>query len=193
MPGRVTVPIERDGQPLGQVVHAPLGEEQSLLLRRLVEAGGLAIEIVRLRVELRRQLAEVEASRARIVEAGNAERRRIERDLHDGAQQRLVSIGLDLRHAQHKLGPVGRDARPRGGRDHVRDRRAARARLRAAAVAARRRARAGVAGARRPRAAAGLVEATGERFSTGVEAAAYFIACEGLTNAIKHAQARASS
>ena len=59
----------------------------------LVEARGLAIEIARLRVELRRQLAEVHASRARIVSAGNAERRRIERDLHDGAQQRLVSIG----------------------------------------------------------------------------------------------------
>jgi len=57
------------------------------------------------RVELRRQLDEVEASRARIVSAGYEERRRIERDLHDGAQQRLVSIGLQLRHVQHELGP----------------------------------------------------------------------------------------
>ena len=100
------IPIERGGQPLGMVLHDPPRPEQRDLLRRLVEAGGLAIEIARLRVELRRQLAEVEASRARIVAAGNDERRRIERDLHDGAQQRLVSIGLALRHAQHELGPA---------------------------------------------------------------------------------------
>ena len=86
------------------MLHDPASEEDPTLLRRVVEAGGLAIEIARLRVELRRQLAEVEASRARIVAAGNEERRRLERDLHDGAQQRLVSIGLALRHAQHELG-----------------------------------------------------------------------------------------
>ena len=59
-----------------------------------MEAGGLAVEIARLRVELRRQLTEVRAARARIVAAGDAERRRVQRDLHDGAQQRLVAIGL---------------------------------------------------------------------------------------------------
>jgi signal transduction histidine kinase len=98
------IPIERGGQPLGMVLLDPPMPEQRDLLRRVVEAGGLAIEIARLHVELRRQLAEVEASRARIVAAANEERRRIERDLHDGAQQRLVSIGLALRHAQHELG-----------------------------------------------------------------------------------------
>ncbi len=71
--------------------------------RRSSRPLGLAIEIARLRVELRRQLEEVRASRARIVSAGYEERRRIERDLHDGAQQRMVSIGLALRHAQHEL------------------------------------------------------------------------------------------
>ena len=75
----------------------------------VVAAGGLAIEIARLRVELRRRLAEVEASRARIVAAGDEERRRIERDPHDGAQQRLVSIGLALRHAQHELESAPRE------------------------------------------------------------------------------------
>jgi signal transduction histidine kinase len=75
-----------------------------LPLGTIVGAGSLAIEIARLRVELRRHLSEVESSRARIIAAGHTERRRIERDLHDGAQQRLVSIGLELRHAQHQLG-----------------------------------------------------------------------------------------
>jgi len=60
------------------------------------QAGGLAIEIARLRVELHRHLADVRTSCARIVTAATAERRRIERDLHDGTQERLVAIGLAL-------------------------------------------------------------------------------------------------
>ena len=99
-------PIERAGVPLAYVLHRPTGPQRPDPLAELVEAGGLAIEIVRLRAELRRRLVEVDASRARIVAARDAERRRIERDLHDGAQQRLVSIGLDLRHVQHELGPA---------------------------------------------------------------------------------------
>src|SRR6185503_20735323 len=90
--------------PIGLVLHRAATQQDQTLLRSLIESGGLAIEIARLHVELRRQLAEVQASRARIVNAGTEERRRLERDLHDGAQQRLVSIGLALRHAQHQLG-----------------------------------------------------------------------------------------
>ena len=160
----------------------------------MVEAAGLAIEIARLRVELRRRLAEVEASRARIVAAGYEERRRIERDLHDGAQQRLVSIGLALRHAQHELGPTTatrRDARrapsPSSARAIEELRELARgvrpAQLDAGLAPAlrelARRAAAAGRGRRRPTSAS----------SAGVEAAAYFVACEGLTNAVKHAHA----
>ena len=57
----------------------------------------------RLRAEVQRRLAEVQESRARIVTAGYEEGRRLERDLHDGAQQRLVSIGLAIRHVQGRL------------------------------------------------------------------------------------------
>jgi len=99
--GRTRLPISRRDEPVALVLHRPRPDP---LPRDVVQAGGLAIEIARLRVELRRQLAEVRDSRARIVAAANEERRRIERDLHDGAQQRLVSIGLALRHAQHQLG-----------------------------------------------------------------------------------------
>ena len=98
---RTRLPISRRDEPVALVLHRPRPDP---LPRDVVQAGGLAIEIARLRVELRRQLAEVRDSRARIVTAANEERRRIERDLHDGAQQRLVSIGLALRHAQHQLG-----------------------------------------------------------------------------------------
>jgi signal transduction histidine kinase len=191
---RERIAIERNGQPLGIVLHDPATQEQPDLLRRVVEAGGLAIEIARLRVELRRQLAQVEASRARIVTAANEERRRIERDLHDGAQQRLVSIGLALRHAQHEL----RTSSPERA-SHTLD--GALAEVEVAIDELRELARglppaqldAGLGPAFRELARRTPVpvhlEACEERFDPGVEAAAYFIGCEGLTNAVKHARA----
>jgi signal transduction histidine kinase len=189
---RTRVPIQRAGTVIGAVVHDSSAQERPDLLRQAVEAAGLAIEIVRLRVELRRQLDAVAASRRRIVAAGDAERRRIERNLHDGAQQRLVSIGLALRHAQHELGPDSRVG------DTLE---AAVAEITVAIEELRELARglrpsqldAGLAPAleelagRVPLAVA--VDVTRERLPDGVEATAYFIACEGLTNAAKHAQA----
>ena len=86
------------------VLHADRAGVRRELAHLLVRAG-LAIEIARLRVEVLRQLAEVEGSRSRIVTAALDERRRLERDLHDGAQQQLVAIGLDLRHVQAGLDP----------------------------------------------------------------------------------------
>ena len=193
---RVRTPVLRAGAPVAMVLHRPTGPQRPDPLVTLVEAGGLAIEIARLRVELRRQLAEVQASRARIVAAGNAERRRIERDLHDGAQQRLVSIGLRLRHAQHQLGS-GEPARA----DETIDRAVTEI---AIAIDELRELAHGLPPAQLD---AGLdpalrelagrapvpveVRTTTERFSVGLEAAAYFIACEGLTNAIKHSGATA--
>jgi len=184
--------IERAGTPIAEVLHEPSTQERPDVLRRVVEAAGLALEIVRLRVELRRQLDEVAASRRRIVEAGDEERRRIERDLHDGAQQRLVSIGLALRHAQHEL-------RPGSAAGETLE-----AALAEVAIAIQE-LRALAHGLRPSQLDAGLgpaleelasrvpmtvaVDATQERFRAGIEAAAYFIACEGLTNAAKHAQA----
>jgi signal transduction histidine kinase len=191
---RQQIPIERGGQPLGLVLLDPPRPEQRDLLRRVVEAGGLAIEIARLRVELRRQLAEVEASRARIVAAGNDERRRIERDLHDGAQQRLVSIGLTLRHAQHELESVSPE---RAGQTLD----GAVAEVAVAIDELRELAR-GLPPSQLDRGLAPAfhelarrapvpveVDAPRERFGRDVEAAAYFIGCEGLTNAVKHAHA----
>jgi signal transduction histidine kinase len=190
---RVHTPVTRAGVPLGMVVHRAVDEERPGLLQEVVEAAGLAIEIARLRVELRRQLEEVQASRARIVTAGYEERRRIERDLHDGAQQRLVSIGLALRHAQHELGP----ATPKVGRiiDATVDE------IDVALEELRELARGvrpsqldhGLAAALRELAARAPlpveVTADGSRLAPDLEAAAYFIATEGLTNAVKHAQA----
>jgi signal transduction histidine kinase len=190
--GRHRIAIERGDQPIGVVLHDSTGGIGPDLLRRIVEDGGLAVEIARLRAELNVQLVEVKASRARIVAAGHAERRRIERDLHDGAQQRLVSIGLALRHAQHQLGSSG-------------DVRATLDGAIAEATVAIGELRELAHGLPPAQLDAGLAPACQElarraplpvsvhmpdqRLDTGVEAAAYFICCEGLTNAVKHAAA----
>jgi signal transduction histidine kinase len=191
---RLRVPLERAGQPLGLVLHERGSHDDPTLLARVVQAGGLGVEIARLRAELRRQLKQVEASRARILLAGDEERRRIERDLHDGAQQRLVSVGLALRHAQHELGS-GATERARATLDD------AVAEIERAVDELRELARglrpaqldAGLASALRELARRAPlpveVSATSERFADKIETAAYFIACEGLTNAVKHAQA----
>jgi signal transduction histidine kinase len=192
--GSARAPVERGGQPLGLVLYHPASQENPMLLRKVVESGGLAIEIARLHVALRRQLAEVEASRARIVAAGNEERRRLERDLHDGAQQRLVSIGLALRHAQHELSTSsperashtldGALAEVALSIDELRE-------LAHGLPPAQLDAGLGPALRELARHVPVRVEVTApaERFDRGLEAAAYFIACEGLTNAVKHADA----
>ncbi|RZT20951.1 signal transduction histidine kinase [Kribbella sp. VKM Ac-2569] len=85
-----------------------LGTTSARRLRRAREAvveARLPIEVSRLRVELREALAEVRASRARLMEDVAAERQRLERDLHDGAQQRLIAIGMRLRSVQYQLSP----------------------------------------------------------------------------------------
>ena len=186
---RHSIEIERAGTALGEVRHSGARPD---LLRQVVEAAGLAIEIVRLRIGLRRQVDEVAASRARIVAAGDAERRRIERDLHDGAQQRLVSIGLALRHAQHELGPgapaaATLDAALAEIADAIRELRELARGLRPAQLDA------GLGPALHELASRAPlpveVRASDERYPPVVEAAAYFIVCEGLTNAAKHARA----
>ena len=183
--------VEHRGQEIGLLRHGPDLLDRPDLLHSILDAASLAIEIARLRVEVRLQLVEVDESRARIVQAGYEERRRLERDLHDGAQQRLVTLGIVLRRLQRSLpreaqvlGPALDSAVDEIGR--------AIADLRTIA-----------AGVRPPRLDDGLaaaladlargaplpvdVEATEERLPPQVEAAAYFVVCEAVTNAVKHA------
>jgi signal transduction histidine kinase len=95
--------LERDGQPLAAILHDPALAEDPGLVPAVAAAVRLAVDNERLAAEVRSQLNEVQASRARIVEASDAERRRVERNLHDGAQQRLVALSLALRRAQAQL------------------------------------------------------------------------------------------
>jgi signal transduction histidine kinase len=93
-----------DGQPLAALIHDPALRDEPGLVDVAAAAARLALENARLHADLQAQLAKVKESRARIVAAEDEQRRRIERDLHDGAQQRLVALALELRRAQRELG-----------------------------------------------------------------------------------------
>jgi signal transduction histidine kinase len=103
--GRAVTILGSANAPVAALVHDPVLLERRALLEAAGAAARLALENERLQAELRAQLAELRASRARIVSAGDEERRRLERDLHDGAQQRLLSLGLALQLARAQLGP----------------------------------------------------------------------------------------
>lgn len=96
------VPIELGGTPIGVIVPGPDGPSPELL-RDVAQIATTAAEVVRLRMEVARALHEVAASRTRLLQISYEERRRLERDLHDGAQQRLVALGMSLRVAQRHL------------------------------------------------------------------------------------------
>jgi signal transduction histidine kinase len=88
--------IERDGQPVAALIHDPALQYNSELVGSVCAAAGLSLHNERLAAELRARLAELQESRARLVEAPDTERRRIEPDLHDSAQQQLVALRISL-------------------------------------------------------------------------------------------------
>jgi signal transduction histidine kinase len=104
--GRAVTVLGPDEAPVAALVHDPVLLERPALLEAAGAAARMALENERLHAELRLQLEEVRASRARIVQAGDDERRRLERNLHDGAQQRLLGLGLALQLARAQLGPA---------------------------------------------------------------------------------------
>ena len=88
--------IKRDGAHVAALIHDPSLEEEPELLDAVAAALSMSLENAHLHVELRARLEELRGSRARIVESTQDERQRLERNLHDGAQQRLVALSLDL-------------------------------------------------------------------------------------------------
>ena len=95
--------IERDGVPVAALVHDPALRDERELLDAVTAAAGIAIEKSQLSVELRARVEELRGSRARIVEAGQRERQRLERNLHDSAQHRLTALSLQLSLLQEQL------------------------------------------------------------------------------------------
>jgi signal transduction histidine kinase len=102
--GRATTLIERDGTRLAALVHHGSLTDERELLDAVSAAAGIALENGRLHAELRARLIELRGSRQRVLEAGQEERKRLERNLHDGAQQRLVALSLNLRMLEKRLG-----------------------------------------------------------------------------------------
>ena len=97
---RAATVVRRHGEPVAALVHDPALRENAELVDSVCAAAALTLENERLQADLRARLAELDASRVRLVAATEAERRRLERDLHDGAQQRLVSLAMTLGLAQ---------------------------------------------------------------------------------------------
>jgi signal transduction histidine kinase len=192
--GRAVTKVDHNGMTVAALVHDASLLEDPGLVEAVGAAAGLALENTRLHAELRAQLAEVRASRARLVQAADAERRRLERDLHDGAQQRLLAIRLALQLARtrlaHGIDAVDEllreaDAEVVGALEELR----ALARgihpalltddgLAAALGALARRAPLPVE-----------LNARTDRLPAAIEATAYFVAAEALANVVKHAQA----
>ena len=95
-PDRASTLVQRGEEPIAVLIHDPALTDNAELIDSVCAAAALALENERLQADLRSRLTELAASRARLVEASENERRRLERDLHDGAQQRLVSIAMAL-------------------------------------------------------------------------------------------------
>ena len=100
---RAVTEIERESVPVAAIVHDAALLDEPGLVRAAGAAAALALENERLEAELKARVAELQASRAKVIEVGFSERRALERNLHDGAQQRLVALSLQLGLAKSKL------------------------------------------------------------------------------------------
>ena len=191
-PGRAVTLLSAGDEVLAALVHDPVLLDEPALVESVRATAGLVLENERLAAEVRAQLAEVRASRARLVTAGDEERRRIERDLHDGAQQRLVAVCVTLGMAAGRADPTLAETLRRA-QDDLEE---ALAELRALAR--------GIhptllqeegldaaleTMARRTPLPVTIEGAIGSRLPPAIELAAYFLTMEALTNTVKHAGA----
>jgi signal transduction histidine kinase len=101
--GRATTLIDREGVRIAALLHDTALDDERHLLDAVTAAAGIALENARLHAELRARLEELQASRARVIDAGQKERQRLERNLHDGAQQRLIALSLELGLLEQRL------------------------------------------------------------------------------------------
>jgi signal transduction histidine kinase len=101
---RTATLIDRDGRHVAALIHDRTLDEERQLLDAVGAAAGMSLENARLHAELRARVEELRGSRARVIEAGQKERQRLERNLHDGAQQRLIALSLQLSLLEKKVG-----------------------------------------------------------------------------------------
>jgi signal transduction histidine kinase len=193
--GRAVTILGPVDSPVAALVHDPVLLERGALLEAAGAAARLALENERLQAELRAQLVELRASRARIVSAGDEERRRLERDLHDGAQQRLLSLGLALQLARAHLGPDANgagdllaeaDGELRAALDELRELAHG---IHPAVLTEQGLAPALRSLAERSRVPVTILGLPDRRLPAPAEAAAYFLVSEALANVSKYAHA----
>jgi signal transduction histidine kinase len=196
--GRAKTMIDRDGEHVAALIHDPALSGEPELLEAVSAAAGIAIENGRLHIELRARLEELRGSRSRVIEAGQKERQRLERNLHDGAQQRLIALSLDLSLLEQELGADGA-----AGRRLALARREIATSLGELREVARGIHPAVVSGhglavaleqltARAP-VRVHLRVIVDERLPESIEVAAYYLVSESLANVAKHACASAAS
>jgi signal transduction histidine kinase len=194
-PARACTPVERGGRPVAMLVHDAAVADERELVSAVGGAAALALENERLDAELRANLKELRASRARIVESADAARRRIERDLHDGAQQQLVAVSLTLGMARSR---VERD--PRAAAElldgaaadleaAIRDLRELARGIHPAVLSDRGLGPALEALASRIPLPVELAALPDGRLPEPIEAAAYFVVAEAITNVARYADA----
>jgi signal transduction histidine kinase len=196
--GRATTFVDNDGHHIAALVHDSALAHQPELLEVVCAAANVALERERLQAELEARVVELQASRERIVSAGDAERRRLERDLHDGAQQRLVAIALQLSLLKGRIqsDPATAEQLATSAGDEL-----------ALSLAELRELARGIHPAVLEHGLAAALDSLAarasvptrvlfeapERLPEPVELAAYFVASEALANVAKYAQATAVS
>jgi signal transduction histidine kinase len=195
---RAVTEVERDGRRIAAIVHDPALLDDIEQVRAAGAAAALALANERLEAELRAKVEQLRISRARIVESSDEARRRIERDLHDGAQQRLVSVALSLAMLRSRMDGDSESARgldaARSELDHALDELRELARGIHPSVLSDRGLEAAVDGlAQRAPLPVEVEQMAPERLPDRVESAAYFVIAEALTNVAKYARATHAS
>ena len=194
-PKRAVTKVEREGDCVAAIVYDASLRDAREHVDAVGAAAALALENERLDAALRAKVEELRASRQRMLRIGLEERRRLERDLHDGAQQRLVSMALNLRLARSRLrdDPDGADTLLASAGEELdaalEELRELARGIHPAVLSDRGLATALETLARRAPVPVELGALPGERLPEAVELAAYFVVSEALTNVAKYAQA----
>ena len=194
-PSRAIHLVAREGQCVAAIIYDATLPEADAHVRAVGAAASMALRGERLEAELRAKVDELRRSRERMLRIGLEERRRLERDLHDGAQQRLVSMALNIRMARAKLNedPLAADQLLASAGEELDSaleelRELARG-IHPAVLTDRGLGTALETLANRAPVPVELAELPEERLPEAVELAAYFVVAEALTNVAKYANA----
>ena len=196
--GRAITLIERKGGLVAALLHDSSLQDEPELLAAVTAAAGIAVENGRLEAELRARLEELKGSRARVIDAEQKERQRLERNLHDGAQQRLIALSLQLSLLEQRLGDrPDATARLEQARSEIalslEELRAVARGIHPAVLSGHGLAVALESLAGRAAVPTRLVVEIDGRLPESVEVAAYYVVAESLTNITKHAHATDAS